>query len=283
MNNLLYHYSIILGAFISLHCSIDYAGTFAIQSITSYDQVRDLFVSISPETLILFDVDDTLIEDDINDAFLHNVDDVPLSVCILFRLKHPSPLVPLYWESFRGMVWQRAPWCLIEANIVDLIKQMQQRGCAVLGLTSMESGSYGIITPYPEWRYAMLHGMGIDFSRIWPDTKFDNFPIYRCSKPILYKGILCANQQPKGDVLKALLTTYDLHTSHIIFFDDSSKNLQSVGCTCQEMNIPCTLYHYQGAHNHAALPSTSILLHQLDQLYLAYSQDITTAMSHITR
>jgi hypothetical protein len=115
-----------------------------------------------------------------------------------------------------------------------------------------------------------LHEMGIDFSLTWPDAQLPNFPTYRSSKPVLYKGILCANQQPKGNVLKALLTTYHIRPSRVIFFDDSSRNLQSVGRACDELQIPCTLYQYRGAHDRVTSLSTRVVLQRLNQLYAAY-------------
>ncbi len=109
----------------------------------------------------------------------------------------------------------------------------------------MESGSYGVIESMPAWRYTMLESMGIEFSPHYADHVFNNFPLYRSNYPVLYKGILCANQQNKGEVLQAFLTYATLKPSHIIAFDDSLTALQSIGKTCDSASIPCTLMHYR--------------------------------------
>ena len=62
----------------------------------------------------------------------------------------------------------------------------------------MESGSYGVINSMFQWRFSMLKTLGINFSEKFSDYVFCQLPEYRGTYPILYKGIICTNQQPKG-------------------------------------------------------------------------------------
>jgi hypothetical protein len=57
-----------------------------------------------------------------------------------------------------------------------------------------------------------------------------------------------------------------VHPKHIVFFDDSMSNLQSVGKTCAEHNIPCTLFHYRGAGKFANTLDTASIIKQVDTL-----------------
>ena len=87
--------------------------------------------------------------------------------------------------------------------------------------------------------------MGLEFSQQYNNTTFKNFPIYRSSYPMLYNGILCANQQNKGDVLNAFLQHTNIKPSKIISFEDDFNALQSIGKVCQKHEITCVLFHYQ--------------------------------------
>ena len=215
--------------------------------IQSYEEVQDIFNRVSSDTLVLFDVDDTLIQSSSDDFAARGIEAWPWWWHIWLIINYPSVLLPTYWEWFYSVMWQQTPRYIIEPEVISLIAYAQKRGCPVLALTGIESGEYGVIESFPEWRYEMLAHMGILFSQPCPDMKFDTLPLYRNTYPILYKGILCANHQPKGMVLKAFLAKCVLQPAHIIFFDDTYANLQSVGGACAQLGIPCTLYHYTGA------------------------------------
>ena len=220
---------------------------FPIIVIESYHQVQNIFNHQSSDTLILFDVDDTLIQSSSHDFAARGVEAWPWWWHIWLIMRYPWVLLPSYWEWFYSIMWQQTPRYIIEPEVVSLIAYAQQRGCPVVALTGIESGAYGIIESFPEWRYTMLKNMGILFSQPCSDMVFDTLPLYRDTYPILYKGILCANHQPKGMVLKAFLAQCALKPARVIFFDDTYENLQSVGGACAQLDIPCTLYQYAGA------------------------------------
>ena len=162
-----------------------------------------------------------------------------------------------------SLVWQQAPRVLIEPQVVRIIDNLKQQGVLVIGLTSMESGGYGVISSMPFWRADMLKDMGIVFSQQYPNQVYKQLPAYRDNYPILFEGILCCNQQPKGAVLAAFLDDNNLRPGHIIFFDDSMRNLQSVGKTCVEHNIPCTLFKYRGGERFSNTLDTSSVIKQV--------------------
>lgn len=219
--------------------------TYPMRSIHSFTQAADVFATCTPQTLILFDIDDTLIASP--EIFL---DYIGYSLSFKLRLvwNYPTILLPSVRERIYSIIRQQAPVIFIEPAILPLIAQAQQKDCPVLGLTSMETGSYGVIDNMPEWRYQTLRNMGVIFTQTYPDHIFTDLPTYRTYHPVLYKGILCTNQRPKGEVLKSFLTQQKHLPTHIIFFDDSTQNLQSVGQACHELAIPVQLFYYTGSH-----------------------------------
>jgi Protein of unknown function (DUF2608). len=193
-----------------------------------------------PDTIVFFDVDETILTSPETCQF-------PLLFRVRLLWNFPQFINFSTWECAHSLLWDNSHMALIEPMVVSFIKQLQAQGCVVLGLTSMASGEYGMIPNLPIWRYEMLRGMGIEFSQKFGDCILDDLPAFRNNYPVLYKGILCANQEPKGDVLQSFLKQFALHPRKIIFFDDAVNNLQSVGDACEGLSIPVTLYHYTGA------------------------------------
>lgn len=213
--------------------------------ISSFREFKGFGQKCDEHTLIFFDVDDTLI---------YGPDLFPWkksTACFWwFRFRaviaHRCLLKPSAWEHYYSIMWQQAPRHLIESKSVIFIDTLKAQGCRVFGLTSMETGSYGVIPDMPEWRYAMLASLGIEFTQDFGTKIFSSLPAYRDNYPMLYKGIVCANGLRKGPVLGAFLDTLDFKPTQIIFFDDREKELQSVGAECKKHAIPCELYRYDG-------------------------------------
>lgn len=212
-----------------------------VHSIVSFNDFSMQSIECSG-TLVLFDVDETLI------TLTDRLDfSWPFRLQLLWHF--PQFINKQAWEFVYSHLWQQAEFLLVEPIVAQFIQQLRSCGCIVLGLTSMESGSYGVIPNMPEWRYQTLAHFGIVFTQMFGDSIFINFSSYRNNYPVLYKGILCANQQPKGKVLKAFLQQYNIQPKKIIFFDDQIEALQSVGDVCVQLHIPYALYKYKGVKN----------------------------------
>lgn len=229
--------------------------TYSVKELTSYADL-DTQSLACPGTLILFDVDDTIIT--MRDRF---------DFTLLFRLRvlwnFPQFIYASKWEQVYSKLWQQAQFMLVEPIEVSLIENLKSRGCVVLGLTSMESGAYGVIDNMSEWRFNTLADLGIEFSQQFGNYTFTNLVSYRNTYPVLYKGILCANQQSKGDVLRAFLEFSGLMPKKIVFFEDSMTNLQSVGAVGDKLGISVELYHYTGAEKFEKENSSDRVLEQI--------------------
>jgi hypothetical protein len=250
---------------------------YPVQEITSFEQPVDQLNRCGEHTLVLLDVDDVLIISPDYIARGH----LPWWLRIRLLWAFPELLKESVAELAYSLGWQQAPRVLIEPQVVRIINDLKQQGCIVLGLTSMESGSYGVIPSMSLWRANMLKDMGIVFSQQYPNQVYTKLPAYRDNYPVLFEGILCCNQQPKGAVLAAFFDANNMRPENIIFFDDSMSNLQSVGKTCAERNIPCTLFQYLGGERFSNTLDTAYIIKQIGILINEHKwtsdQEIVTA------
>lgn len=209
------------------------AERFSFPRIESYDVIIPEVISqAGPQTLILFDIDDTLVVTDVPDF-----DQTPWYFKTLLLFRHPSLLIPSTFEHYFSMIWSKASFSVIEPILPKFINEVKSKGCIVLACSSVESGSYGIIKSFPEQRYQALKSIGIEFTQTYPDVSFDALPEYRGTYPLLYKGILCCNQQKKAVVIAAFLEHYKISPKLLIFFEDSAKTLTSVAQMCRQRVI----------------------------------------------
>lgn len=215
---------IIVFIFLGINCKEQQLN---IKTISTFDDARNELNNVDSKTLVLFDVDDTLVTQP----------DFITKACYFPAIK---------WELLYSYVWANYPRVLIEQQVVDIINNLKKKGAYVLALTHMESGSFGVVESIPKWRYKRLKQNGITFSANFRNMIFENFPMYEDSKPLLYKGILFANKQDKGSVLEAFLKRTGLKPSRILFFDDLIENLQSVSKVCKKRRISCLLFNYRG-------------------------------------
>lgn len=212
--------------------------------VDCYREVQTVFDGCDVQTLITFDVDDTLIAD--TDVMAR---DLKFSTWFKIRaiLRHPSLIFKTRQEWFASIIFQQAERLVFDQDIVHIIKQLRERGCMVVALTAIESGSFGVIDHMPKWRADMLQRFGLDFRGPFSDVIFDELPEYNRNYPCLYQGVLCANAQPKGLVLAAFLDRYHLKPARIISFDDGACALASIARVCEQRGIAFAGYQCLGA------------------------------------
>jgi len=147
--------------------------------------------------LITFDVDDTLIT---AVDVMANLE-FPFWFKIRAAARYPDLLTnKTKMESLASLIFQQAECFIFDPNIIRLIQQIQQQESMVVALISMESG-----------------GLGIEFNEALGNVPLLLFNCIEAENPCLYKGILCANQETKGDVLGAFLDLYHLKPLQIIY------------------------------------------------------------------
>ncbi len=230
--------------------------------IDSYAQAMPTLKNCTDKSLILFDVDDTLIT--AYDIVARKL--LPDWLKLLIVLKHPSMIKKDTWEYAYSIMWDQAKRFVFEPLVINIIKELETKGCTVMALTGMETGSLGVQKDLPEWRYSMLKEFGIQMSNKFPETYFTMLPAYKNKYPGLYKGIICCNLQPKGPVLGAFLDYFKPQPQEIIFFDDSMSSVSSVAHECIKRKIPYTCFCYHGAKKVAGTWNTRRAILQLDYM-----------------
>lgn len=217
---------------------------YSIQPIMSFSEALPTLLQADHQTLVLFDLDETLLS---STEPLARVNCYPWWFYWLLRCRFPILLNTTRWEQYYSSMWHQAPRNVIEPWIIGIINTLQANNVPVLAFTNMSTGSYGVIKNFPQWRWEILHNLGLHFTQQFPDMTLRQVAPYRNNYPELYKGILCANEQNKGLVLEVFLATTHFRPKKIIFFDDLKRNLIYVARSCKKFSIPVHLYWYQGA------------------------------------
>jgi hypothetical protein len=233
------------------------------KQIDTYHEIQPVFDACDKNTLVTFDVDDTLITSP--DAIANFY--CPLWAVIRAYLKYPGLLLNrATFELMFSRILLQPKRFVFDPDIVRIIQQLQRQGCVVVGLTALETGTYGVIKHTQEWRANMLSNFGINFSRQFQDISLTMLPPKRGQYPCLYRGILCTNLSRKGKVLGTFLDYYHLKPAHIISFDDKTAELNSIAHACAQRHIPFSGYHMLGAKKLCSAWDTNRALLQLDFL-----------------
>lgn len=248
------------------------------KQIEAYKEVQKIFDACDRNTLVTFDVDDTLITAvDVMANF-----DFPLWFGIRAFLKYPEVfLSKKALEPILSRLFQQSERFVFDPDIVGIIKQLQRQGCTVVALTGIWNGAYGCIDNMPEWRASMLNKFDINFAdEKFPDISFTALPKNHGNYACLYKGIICANQEEKGKVLEAFLdhfahkakadssnkTPNYIKPTQIISFDDQEEDLNSIAKMCAKNKISFAGYQMLGGKKLCGKWNTNRALLQLDFL-----------------
>lgn len=216
--------------------------SYSITDIYRFEEAQGA-LNVDAKTLVFFDIDDTILTSSDASARTKNWNWLFI---IRLALNFPGLIKKSSWERVHSTIWTQTPRILIEPSVKDFIADLQNKGAVVLGFTAMETGTYGIINHFPEWRYQEVCNLGIQFSDHFKNKIFTNLPSFHGGYPELYKGILFANRDSKGAVLEAFLDSLDYVPSQIVYFDDGTNSLVNVGEICYKRGIPHQLYDYLG-------------------------------------
>lgn len=209
-------------------------------------EVFDAAGEIDPQTLIVFDVDETLTTSE-NPIFQRpNI--------LKNRHLYKDALKILSGEQktlFQSLSLTTADSSLIEPSIPGLISRAQKQGAKAIALTAALPKTLNGID-LVAWRQGELKRLGIDFSasfsKLQPFTLSQLNPMYH-SYPTYSEGVIYANgsKNSKGEVLGAFLDTVDFVPSKIVFVDDKVENVIAVSEEMQKKQIPVIAIKYTGA------------------------------------
>jgi hypothetical protein len=205
-----------------------------ITTITSFSHYD--FSTITPCDLIVFDIDETLIQP--TDSYLiHRNSTRGKLLLSLFGLYNNEFDV----NHFHETRLQHANRILIEPFIIPTIQTLQANNIPVIGCTAMRTGLIKTLVR-EDWRYQDLKSLGFEGS--WADKiiMLDSLP----GRQLFYKGCIFTDLYDKGPALAEFLNTVSFKPKKIIFFDDCVSYLESIRKMCDAHAIAFEGYLYQG-------------------------------------
>ncbi|MDR1457166.1 MAG: DUF2608 domain-containing protein [Puniceicoccales bacterium] len=118
-----------------------------------------------------------------------------------------------------------------EKKTAKHIKELQKLGVTSFALTAAKSGIITFLReqkPIYEIRPRELNALGIHFEEAFPfETLFlRKFPDGESNFPTYHRGVICANEKPKGAVLCAFMDEIKVAPKIIVMVDDRRHNLK---------------------------------------------------------
>lgn len=246
-----------------------------IQEIDSLMKAQDELSNADTATLIIFDMDDTLLvpsekicyldyreTNDFDPADRDFVTQMRQNLKKLFDAQNS----PTYQIKLFSSVWGKMHFSPVEPTSVFTIRQLQARGAKVVALTAINTGKFGAIENMQEWRLDNLREVGLDFgdSFTTKEISFEHLTPHNDNPPVYYHGILCSAGSTKGKVLAAFLDSVDFKPSKILFFDDVYKHCISVADEMKKSGIAVQCYHYRAAYKEKIKFNQAVVQHQFD-------------------
>jgi len=214
-----------------------------IKSTYEYAEIDHEIRSIQKE----FDDDRILVVLDIDNTILTSQTDLGSDIWYEWQsgkldLKPtPEQKVPCLFEDAIGLLFELGRMDLVEPELPAYIRNWQESGIAIMALTSRD----------PRYRSATereLSRNGVDLD-INPLTLYDGEKAlfrYEMEREVSYmKGIMMTTGQNKGIMLQDILERTGSEFDHIIFVDDTERNIENMYDIWKDSGIDMRIYHYE--------------------------------------
>ncbi|OZG31639.1 hypothetical protein RiCNE_09670 [Rickettsia endosymbiont of Culicoides newsteadi] len=191
--------------------------TYSIDSVT----VKNLFEKINGSSLVLINIDDTIVTPKSN----------------MFRYANPyggfiEELVALKKyrsnidEVIAKLLLQRQVM-LVEANWSKFIDKLKSSGALVFGFTKINPACRRIEN-YEEWQYEQLRRLGIKFTDKVNNKEILKFDETDKKSPIFYKGIIFTDALNKAQALYEFMRITNILPDNIIIFENKRSELKHI-------------------------------------------------------
>ncbi|MDB6096536.1 MAG: hypothetical protein JWM09_814 [Francisellaceae bacterium] len=242
--------------------------------IYSLKELIPLFESLSPNDLVVFDVDQVLI--DPTDIIL-SYNGEALKSLLLKKLEREYGVDKA--NEFYSIIIKDRAVRLVEPETPKIIQQLIDKKIPVVALTAFPTGPFGVINNLEDWRLSQLKNLNIDFSnsfknKIKEPHYFKELYFSKENKrnPLFKDGILFtgtggmgAHNVGKGQVLQSFLTLVG-STGRVIFIDDNKNHLENVLTIATKNQIPLQAFQYLGAAKLPAELNESLSYFQFEYL-----------------
>lgn len=201
-------------------------------------QITDILQEVTPDTIVFFDIDDTLLNTKIllgnSSWWKYFTEKVRASN---YNVKNQSEVLALIRK-----ILTEVPVVPIDPCSVEIIKSLQDKGIITLGLTARFLRAEYLDT-MDDLSYKQLKSFGVDFTK--------NSLSNQSGKTLNFfsHGVIFTDHNPKGPYLKEFLSHMNIHPKKIIFVDDSENQMKSVEEAVEGLGIHFIGFRY-GALDH---------------------------------
>ena len=220
-------------------------------TIHKTNAMRDLLdvVHGGPGELVIFDIDYTLLiacDERINEYEFG--EGIKRSVA---EGKPPDEAKSMQVDKWTGLN-QAAPVCLVDRDIPWVRAELIKKNIRLMALTSR--------TPIPllvEVTFRQLHDLGLEFPQTDPswskqyrfeDSIAENFRAENSMANVIYaQGVLFSDGSDKGNALAAFFEKTGYVPKHLIFIDDSLKNVLALARLAEQLGIQYDGFHFTRA------------------------------------
>lgn len=224
----------------TLMLTLSMVPTLLFGRIIETGQLDDLLTHVEtlpPKTLVLFDLDNTLImpKGDLGSvAWAEHLFQLLLDKGV--SEKDAETVQHIFWKSLQPRLEMRT----VDPKTTEVLQALKNNGKMILGLTSR----------YPDnaaFTFKQLGSVGLDFSQQMhmPEASI-TIPLEPAA--LYSEGVLFSTMHnKKSDVLIKFLELHHLDVEHIVFVDDKHHHVQDVERACNEYGIKCLGVRFSGA------------------------------------
>lgn len=212
--------------------------------IVETTEIKDILEEIDEDTLVLFDMDDTLTDSSITLGTGAWRQYVRAKIASDYDTKAPGNPHDIMAHAAA----QKIPVRPVEPDIVPLIEDLQERRIAVFCLTKRG---------YSTWYSTPIDGIGqmsvnqlksvrIDFTKTTVPEQFQQI-----DPTVFYHGIFLTDGTKKGVFLEKLFEETGYRPTKVVFIDDKLEENKSVESSLDKLGIAnvCVLYHRAQSNN----------------------------------
>ncbi len=222
--------------------------SYNIEPISSFSQAEDVLISLDQNALVIFDVDDTLLLS--NDPTFQERNVKSLSFAALaanLYFWYPQFRNSAFRYDIANQAMLESDRILIEPLVTNLIESLLARKIKVIALTRMALKNSDAIANVMEWRYQDLLSHNINFDESFPELGPCCLSSDHINGPEFHKGIIKCGKMNKGRALECFLESAKFRPSQIILFDNTARNLATVGYSAQKLGIDYHGFLYEGS------------------------------------
>lgn len=227
----------------------------ALAEVREIKQMTEIEPAIDDQTLVVFDIDNTLLEPVHmlgSDQWFDHLVDQGKKVRRLSEDKAIAEAVVI-WNRVQEDVVVRP----VEAETPALIKRLQARNVRVIALTARSSGAAAVTE-------RQLRAIGVDLGRnplprpaVRPKQKQDT------SQPWVGAILFLGENQSKGEALTGVLRSLPQPPTKVVFVDDKARHTKSVDQAMARLKIPVVAFRYGAADARVAAFDPAIVAVQL--------------------